>query len=77
MDEYDVFLDESTRKSTLMQLRDFALTGANKHRQFFIVTPNNLKDVLTNNEVRIKEMTAPTRRAVLTSSAHGLHQTTL
>ena len=72
-----MFLDESTRKSTLIQLRDFALTGANVHRQFFIVTPNNLKDVTTTNQVRIKEMTAPTRRALQTSSAHGLHQTTL
>jgi chromosome segregation ATPase len=59
MDEYDVFLDESTRKTTLETIRDYSLMPANRGRQFFIITPHKLSNIKTSNLVRIKEMVKP------------------
>jgi structural maintenance of chromosomes protein 6 len=72
MDEYDVFLDELTRKITLTSLQHYALSPEQNNRQFIIITPQNLSDIKTSNEVRIRSLGAPVR-----TSAHGLQQQTL
>ena len=72
MDEYDVFLDEVSRQVTIDELRKYALTPQQRGRQFLIITPHNLNNVVTSDEVRIRRMQAPSR-----SSAHGLQQQTL
>lgn len=64
MDEYDVFLDEVSRKVTLDELQKYALTPQQRGRQLLIITPNNLNDVITSNDVRIKRMAAPQRNSV-------------
>jgi chromosome segregation ATPase len=72
MDEYDVFLDEVSRKVTLTELQKYALMPAQRGRQFLIITPNNLNDVRTSNDVKIIKMAPPSR-----NSAHGLRQQTI
>lgn len=72
MDEYDVFLDEMTRKVTLINLQKYALDAEQRNRQFIIITPQNLSDVRTSNEVRIRSLGAPVR-----TSAHGMQQQVL
>ena len=72
LDEYDVFMDENVRRITLNQIKDHALRPEQYEKQFVIVTPNDLKGITTNNEVRIHRMKAPLRE-----SAIGLHQATL
>ncbi len=72
MDEYDVFLDEVSRKLTLLQLQDYASSAIQRGRQFIIITPNNLNDIVTSDKCRILKMPDPVRR-----SAHGLQQQTL
>lgn len=72
MDEYDVFLDEVSRKVTLDELQKYALTPQQRGRQLIIITPNNLNDVITSNDVRIKRMAAPQR-----NSARGPQQSVL
>lgn len=72
MDEYDVFLDEVSRKVTLDELQKYALRPQQRGRQFLIITPNNLNDVITSDDVRIKRMQPPARNA-----AHGLQQQVL
>ena len=64
MDEYDVFLDEVSRKVTLDELQKYALTPQQRGRQLLIITPNNLNDVITSNDVRIKRMAAPQRNSL-------------
>jgi chromosome segregation ATPase len=73
MDEYDVFLDDVSRRVTLEQLQKYALLPAQRGRQFIIVTPHNLADVRTSNDVRIQKMQPPQRR----QTAHGLQQAVL
>lgn len=72
MDEYDVFLDEVSRKVTLDELQQYALDPRQRGRQLLIITPNSLNDVKTSNKVRIKRMAPPSR-----SSAHGMQQQVL
>mmetsp|Transcript_12716 Transcript_12716/g.12359 ORF Transcript_12716/g.12359 Transcript_12716/m.12359 type:complete len:1152 (-) Transcript_12716:632-4087(-) len=72
MDEYDVFLDEVSRKVTLTELQRYALQPQQRGRQFLIITPNNLNDVITSNDVKIIKMAPPSRK-----SAHGLQQQTI
>lgn len=72
MDEYDVFLDEMSRRVTLNELQSYALNPQQRGRQFIILTPQNLSDVVTSNDVRIRAMGPPIR-----NSAHGLQQQTL
>jgi hypothetical protein len=72
MDEYDVFLDEVSRKVTLDELQKYALRPQQRGRQLLIITPNNLNDVITSNDVRIKRMAPPSR-----NHAHGLQQQVL
>jgi hypothetical protein len=72
LDEYDVFLDEVTRKMTLDTLQEYALDRSQCSRQMIIVTPNSISSVKTSNEVRVQKLSAPLREA-----ARGLHQSTL
>ena len=53
-------------------LRKHALEPAQKTKQFVVLTPQRLNDVVTSNLVRIHALHAPER-----SSAHGLQQQTL
>jgi chromosome segregation ATPase len=72
MDEYDVFLDEHSRRVTLNNLQEYALKQEQRGRQFIIITPQNLNDIKTSSDVRIKTLAAPSRL-----SATGLQQQTL
>ena len=72
MDEYDVFLDEMSRKITLDQITEYALDVKQSSKQFIIITPNNLKDVRTSQRCKIIAMQNPERR-----SATGLQQRTI
>jgi chromosome segregation ATPase len=72
MDEYDVFLDEQTRKTTLNMLRDYALSPKQRARQFIIITPHNLNDIRTSNRCRLNKMPDPEKQA-----ATGLQQQVL
>lgn len=72
LDEYDVFLDEVSRKRTLMTLVQYAKEPTQRSRQLFIVTPNNLNDITTSNDVRIHKLKTADR-----VQARGAHQTTL
>jgi chromosome segregation ATPase len=74
MDEYDVFLDESSRAKTLQMLQDYALKPEQANRQFIIITPHNLKGVTTSSQdTKIQKLQAPERGSI----AHGLQQATL
>jgi len=72
MDEYDVFLDEKSRNLTLSVLQDYALKHHQYNRQFFIITPHNLRNVTVTDKIRIFEMPAPIR-----NTSTGPQQTTL
>ena len=72
MDEYDVFMDEQTRKTTLNMLRDYALGPNQRGRQFVIITPHSLNDIRTSNRCRLNKMPDPERK-----SAKGPQQQTL
>jgi len=61
MDEYDVFLDQITRKVTLDTIKKYALDKEQKGRQFIIMTPQSLSDVITTDEVRVHRMPMPVR----------------
>ena len=74
MDEYDVFLDEISRKITLDEMEKYALSVQQRSRQFLIVTPHKIstKERASSNDVRIQKMSDPVR-----ISAHGAQQSTL
>lgn len=55
MDEYDVFLDEMSRKITLDAIMDYALRPEFRNIQFFILTPHTLK-LVTSKDIRIQSM---------------------
>ena len=61
MDEYDVFLDEVSRQVTLTELLKYARMPEQMNRQFIIITPNNLNNVMTDEHVRIRRMPKPNR----------------
>ena len=75
MDEYDVFMDEGSRKLSLEMLTEYAFTPEQKSRQFIIITPNNLNHVKTNPKIKIIQMQPPDRRE--RSAAGGPRQRTL
>jgi chromosome segregation ATPase len=77
MDEYDVFMDQVTRKLTLKELQRYSLDPIQKGRQFIVITPQELKDVVVNNDTRVFRIAAPKRSKTASQSAHGLQQTTL
>ncbi len=72
MDEYDVFLDEMSRKITLDQIVEYALDVKQSSKQFIVITPNNLKDIRTGHRCKIIAMQNPERR-----SATGPQQRTI
>jgi hypothetical protein len=72
MDEYDVFMDEPTRKLTLDLLQRYRRQADQSGRQFIILTPHTLSDMRTGPTLRVHQMADPTR-----ISAHGLQQQTL
>ena len=72
MDEYDVFLDEVSRTTTLKLLQDYANSSQNKGRQFIIITPHRLDNIVTTPNCQIVRMKDPERR-----TATGLQQQTL
>lgn len=72
MDEYDVFMDEPTRKLTLETLVHYAKETDQRERQFIILTPHKLGDLRSGRYLRIIKMPEPVR-----NSAHGLQQQTL
>ena len=61
MDEYDVFLDEVSRKVTLKMLCSYATDLQQRGRQFIIITPHSLGDVRTGKGVHINKMPDPVR----------------
>jgi len=61
MDEYDVFLDEVSRKVTLKMLCSYATAPQQRGRQFIIITPHSLGDVRTGKGVHINKMPDPIR----------------
>jgi hypothetical protein len=72
MDEYDVFLDNISRRLTLDQLQTYAKKADQNNRQFIIITPHDVSSVHTGPHVKIISMPEPVRL-----SAHGLQQQTL
>ena len=72
MDEYDVFLDQMSRRITLAQLQQHALQKEQQGRQFLVITPQTLDDVRTSNDVRVHRVKPPIR-----GGAHELQQSTL
>ena len=72
MDEYDVFMDQKARSKTLELLKLHALSAEQQSKQFIILTPLQLNDVITSNKVRIHGLRPPDR-----VQAHGLQQQTL
>lgn len=75
MDEYDVFLDQVSRKITLMELQKYALEPEQRGRQFIIITPQDLHGIVSSSTVKHLRMPAPERRA--RSAISSEHQTTL
>lgn len=71
-DEYDVFLDEVSRKVTLDQIRRHALHPSNAGRQMIVITPHSLGHIKTSSKVRIEKMVAPQR-----VSSRGMQQSIL
>eukprot|EP01036_Dinobryon_divergens_P029419 gene29419-38513_t len=71
--EYDVFMDEITRKETIKIMEDYVKVPEQQGRQFILLTPNNLSHVTVSNQVRVKKMPEPERNA----SARGPQQQTL
>lgn len=72
MDEYDVFMDEPTRKLTLELLKAYSCMPNQCQRQFIILTPHSLGNLSTGDRVHVSRMPEPVRL-----SAHGLQQQTL
>mmetsp|Transcript_27900 Transcript_27900/g.38361 ORF Transcript_27900/g.38361 Transcript_27900/m.38361 type:complete len:123 (+) Transcript_27900:30-398(+) len=73
MDEWDVFMDELTRKETIMMMEYYIERPEQKGRQFILLTPNNLSHVSVSNKVRVKKLPDPVNH----QSAHGLQQQTI
>jgi len=55
-------------------LTDYALAPAQRGRQFVIITPHNLNDIVTTNRVRLNKMPDPPKLSV---GAAGKQQQTL
>lgn len=65
-------MDEITRKLTLDMLQGYAKRPEQRFRQFIILTPHKLSEVIPDNFVRIWHVREPDRH-----SAAGLQQQTL
>lgn len=72
MDEYDVYMDEPTRKLTLDLLQEYSKQADQRGRQFIVLTPHKLGDLRPSNMLRIFQMPEPVRQL-----AHGPQQQTL
>lgn len=72
MDEYDVFLDEVGRKVTLDQLVAYSRSAVQRDRQFIVITPNKLNELVTTKDLKIVKMRDPK-----SASAHGPQQATI
>ena len=72
MDEYDVFLDEISRKITLNRLLTYAQETSQVARQLIIITPHTLDGIASSSNVRIKKLAPPVR-----NTSRGLQQQTL
>lgn len=72
MDEYDVFMDNITRRLTLEALQTYAKSPDQSNRQFIVITPHEVSAVTTGPSVKVISMPEPQRM-----SAHGLQQQTL
>ncbi len=72
MDEYDVFLDNITRRLTLDQIQQYAKRSDQANRQFIIITPQDISGVKTGPHTKIIQMPEPVR-----NTAHGLQQQTI
>lgn len=75
VDEYDVFLDQPSRKVTLKEIQKYALSEEQHGRQFIVVTPNDLKGMIEKRDTQVKRMPNPDRQHA--GSAHALVQLTL
>ena len=71
MDEFDVFLDAVSRKIALMTLVEIAKKM--DHRQFILITPQDLSNITPDDKVRIFKLNPPAR----SNAVGGLTQQTL
>ena len=71
-DEYDVFLDEISRRVTLDIIQRYVMLPEMRTRQFIFITPNSLSDVVTNPNTQIIYLPK-----LVNLRAHGLRQTIL
>ena len=71
MDEFDVFLDAVSRKIALTTLVDIAKKM--DHRQFILITPQDLSNINPDDKVRIFKLNPPAR----SNTVGGLTQQTL
>ena len=71
MDEFDVFLDAVSRKIALTTLVDIAKKM--DHRQFILITPQDLSNITPDDKVRIFKLNPPAR----SNTVGGLTQQTL
>ena len=72
MDEFDVFLDAVSRKIALMTLVDIAKKM--DHRQFILITPQDLSNITPDDKVKIFKLVPPVRGNAVVG---GLTQQTL
>ena len=72
MDEYDVFLDELSRRLTLNTLLEYSKEVSQARKQLVIITPHTLNGITTSSDVRIQKMRPPER-----SGSRGVQQTTI
>lgn len=59
MDEFDVFLDPVSRKIAMDTLVDIAKKM--DHRQFILITPQDLSNIVPDDKVKIFKLSAPVR----------------
>lgn len=72
MDEYDVFLDQESRKLTTIDLQEYAKLPDQFMRQFISITPQDLSWLVTSPDLKLLKM-KPTSNV----SSRGLQQTAL
>jgi structural maintenance of chromosomes protein 6 len=63
MDEFDVFLDAISRKIALMTLVEIAKKM--EHRQFILITPQDLSNITPDDKVKIFKLNAPARNVTV------------
>mmetsp|Transcript_23439 Transcript_23439/g.52607 ORF Transcript_23439/g.52607 Transcript_23439/m.52607 type:complete len:1129 (-) Transcript_23439:385-3771(-) len=72
MDEYDVFMDEGRRNTTLEMIKNHSQIQGQSRRQIIVITPNNLNSVKADPKVKIIRLADPLKNA-----SHGLQQQTI